>query len=194
MQCIASTSLRFTSDLTDYTMLFLTFKSIFPLKSVTYNAGFLGTKVNAFTFGVDAKGLFAVLIKSDSYTFIKPKSTLLFFLDQATPPLDCLQQEVHFDHTSKGLPRWSGITMGCLKGPSNTGLQLKAPPDPSNLRHWLDGNSQSRGKNIKTQLSALGRLLYIQLILSALKTMESGSQSSYFCTLNLGLDFHKKPT
>lgn len=117
-----------TSDLTDYPTLFLTFKSaVFPLSSVNYNARFLGTRINAFTFGVGTKSLFAVLIKSDSYTSIKSSSTFLLLLDQAISPLDCLQWERHFDHTPKGLPRWSKICwqmMGCLKGPSNTGLEL----------------------------------------------------------------------
>lgn len=114
------------SDLTDYPTLFLTFKSIFLLLSVNYNARFLGTRIYVFTFGVGTKSLFAVLIKSDSYTFIRSNSTFLFFF-QATSPPDGVPWQIPFDHTPKGLPRWAKIcqqTMGCLKGPSNTGLQL----------------------------------------------------------------------
>lgn len=121
---------RFTesrSDLTDYPILFLTFKSIFPLLYVNYNVRFLGTRINVFTFGVGTKGPFAVLTKSDSYTFIRSNSTFLCFLHQATGPSDCLQWQIHFDHTPKRLPRWSKIcsqTMRYLKGSSSTGLQL----------------------------------------------------------------------
>lgn len=116
--------------ISDYPILFLTFKSIFPLLSVNYNARFLGTRINVFTFGVGTKGLFAVLSKSDSYTFIRSNSTFLCFLDQATGPLDCLRWQIHFDHTPKGLPRWSKICsqmMRCLKGSSSTGLHVWKP-------------------------------------------------------------------